>query len=269
MLFWPIDKTINLVGEWFGWTDPEKPFSLKTFLHGKIKEGITAVGKIFGFDEKEIEKLLDFNLTDFLFGKPDGVVTKTVGYIKKMFEGVSKFFKDLFGMEEGDDVGIDVAKMFGGVDFQMPNMEELTKNILATIGEKINLVFQDLAEKVFNFLPDLFDINATLAGLFADAGASAAEMMGAKSISKFNVSSGEMDKIKIAPTRPPASATGGGGGAGAGSAVGGGTNVDASSHTEVNQSNNSSFVAPVSPHPPAAGGHGRAGGYGTSAGMWG
>ena len=248
LLFWPIDKAINLVGGWFGWTDPEEPFSLKTFLHGKIKDGIKWVGKLFGFDEKEINKLLDFSLTDFLFG-PTGVVTKTVGFIKGMFEGVSKFFKDLFGTEEGDDVGIDISKLFGGLDFEMPDMKNITENILAQVGEKLNNAMQGIAKKVFDVMPGFADINAKLAGLFADGGVSIAEMMGAKNISKFNVGSGGMDVLKTEPTRPPGGALKGTGGAGAG----GGTNVvtDASSQTNVNQSNNSSYVASLSPHHPA------------------
>ena len=283
LAFYGINLAVNVVKDIFKWGDPEKPFklseflfgdpegvvtkviswfktllgfgeedkklkepfSLKTFLLDKIKDGIKWIGTLFGFDEEESKSLLDFSLTDFLFGKT-GVITKVIDSIKGMFEGVSKFFKDLFGMGEGDNAGIDMSKLFGGISFEIPDFGDITGNIMGSIGEKINAALQWMAKKVTNDVPM---VGGKLGELFADLGVTAAEIFGAKNISKYNVDSGKMDVIKTEPTRPP-----GGSLKGAGDADGSGaTNVvtDARQNTNVNQSNNSSYVASLSPHHPA------------------
>ena len=167
LAFYGINLAVNVVKDIFKWGDPEKPFklseflfgdpegvvtkviswfktllgfgeedkklkepfSLKTFLLDKIKDGIKWIGTLFGFDEEESKSLLDFSLTDFLFGKT-GVITKVIDSIKGMFEGVSKFFKDLFGMGEGDNAGIDMSKLFGGISFEIPDFGDITGNIM-------------------------------------------------------------------------------------------------------------------------------------------
>ena len=135
LVFWPIDKAINMIGQWFGWTDPEEPFSLKTFLGDKIKEGIKWVGTLFGFDEKEINKLLDFSLTDFLFGK-DGIVTSVVNFFKNIFspdfdimKSVEKAIDNIFGKFT------DMFNKIINFDF----MGWITENI-AGVGEVIEVV---------------------------------------------------------------------------------------------------------------------------------
>ena len=286
LAFYGINLAVNVVKDIFKWGDPEKPFklseflfgdpegvvtkviswfktllgfgeedkklkepfSLKTFLLDKIKDGIKWIGTLFGFDEEESKSLLDFSLTDFLFGKT-GVITKVIDSIKGMFEGVSKFFKDLFGMGEGDNAGIDMSKLFGGISFEMPNFGDITDNIMSSVGEKINNALQWMAQKVANLFP--FPGRDSLAELFADLGVTAAEMFDAKNISKFNVDSGKMDVIKTEPTRPPGSALGSGMGGGPGGGQGA-VNANVVAPQTSNSSVEQKFSTPPSPQNPAA-----------------
>ena len=285
LAFYGINLAVNVVKDIFKWGDPEKPFklseflfgdpegvvtkviswfktllgfgeedkklkepfSLKTFLLDKIKDGIKWIGTLFGFDEEESKSLLDFSLTDFLFGKT-GVITKVIDSIKGMFEGVSKFFKDLFGMGEGDDAGIDMSKLFGGISFEIPDFGDITGNIMGSIGEKINAALQWMAKKVTNDVPM---VGGKLGELFADLGVTAAEIFGAKNISKYNVDSGKMDVIKTEPTRPPGSALGSGMGGGPGGGQGA-VNANVVAPQTSNSSVEQKFSTPPSPQNPAA-----------------
>ena len=285
LAFYGINLAVNVVKDIFKWGDPEKPFklseflfgdpegvvtkviswfktllgfgeedkklkepfSLKTFLLDKIKDGIKWIGTLFGFDEEESKSLLDFSLTDFLFGKT-GVITKVIDSIKGMFEGVSKFFKDLFGMGEGDNAGIDMSKLFGGISFEIPDFGDITGNIMGSIGEKINAALQWMAKKVTNDVPM---VGGKLGELFADLGVTAAEIFGAKNISKYNVDSGKMDVIKTEPTRPPGSALGSGMGGGPGGGQGA-VNANVVAPQTSNSSVEQKFSTPPSPQNPAA-----------------
>ena len=285
LAFYGINLAVNVVKDIFKWGDPEKPFklseflfgdpegvvtkviswfktllgfgeedkklkepfSLKTFLLDKIKDGIKWIGTLFGFDEEESKSLLDFSLTDFLFGKT-GVITKVIDSIKGMFKGVSKFFKDLFGMGEGDNAGIDMSKLFGGISFEIPDFGDITGNIMGSIGEKINAALQWMAKKVTNDVPM---VGGKLGELFADLGVTAAEIFGAKNISKYNVDSGKMDVIKTEPTRPPGSALGSGMGGGPGGGQGA-VNANVVAPQTSNSSVEQKFSTPPSPQNPAA-----------------
>ena len=169
---------------------------------------------------------------------------------------------------KGAAKGFDIGSMFGGVDFEFPSIE----NIMARVGERINDVFQMIAQKIhpMEWIPK--KLTGALAGLFADGGYAAAQMMGAKNISKFNVESGEMDVLKTEPSRPPGAALKGEAGAGAGGPGGGQGAVNA--NVDASQTNTSSVEQKFSTPLPAhywksagdAGTRGRTGGGGYD--MW-
>ena len=129
----------------------------------------------------------------------------------------------------------------------MPNFGDITDNIMGSVGEKINNALQWMAQKVAGMW---WPGAESLGELFADLGVTAAEIFGAKNISKYNVDSGKMDVIRTEPTRPPGSALGSGMGGGPGG--GQGTAVvapvtDASQNSSVEQK----FSTPLSPQNPA------------------
>ena len=274
------DSIIAMFDKFVAWvqllfTDPVEAIKvyIKGYLHllndfggwiynNAIKPVVDWIGGLFGKKEGETSKSIE----DWVGDKLKKVTNFAEEIYKKYIEPVTKWVSDMFSDDDskGAAKGFDIGSMFGGVDFEFPSIE----NIMARVGERINDVFQMIAQKIhpMEWIPK--KLTGALAGLFADGGFAAAQMMGAKNISKFNVESGEMDVLKTEPSRPPGAALKGEAGAGAG---GGSTNLtDASTKQTVNSTNTTKVSQPLPPHhwksASDAGTRGRTGGGGYD--MW-
>ena len=160
-------------------------FSLENLLKGglalldlvmyPINLAINTIKDIFKWGDPE----KPFRFSDFLFG-PEGVVTKVVN-----------FFKNMFGAGKTEDGGFSFAKMFGSLDFEMPSVT----SIMAAVGNKLNDIFQGMAKGIVGM--DIPFVSEGLGKFFANAGVSAASMMGATSISKYNAETKKVEEGTI------------------------------------------------------------------------
>lgn len=160
-------------------------FSLENLLKGglalldlvmyPINLAINTIKDIFKWGDPE----KPFRFSDFLFG-PEGVVTKVVN-----------FFKNMFGAGKTEDGGFSFSKMFGSLDFEMPSVT----SIMAAVGNKLNDIFQGMAKGIVGM--DIPFVSEGLGKFFANAGVSAASMMGATSISKYNAETKKVEEGTI------------------------------------------------------------------------
>ena len=195
------DKILKVFSNFFS-SEPEKGyFSITKFISDKIdslskffdtlempdpikfiSDQINSLSKFF--DTLEMPDPIKFLKT--LLGNTIDLLTNPVDYIynrvlKPAIDGIASLFGSGFEMPE--------------MDLSLPSFDiPAPGDILATVGSKINDVFQSLAKSIasIRFLPG----KETLAGFMSDAGTSAGNLFGAENLSKFNVGSGKMEVPK-------------------------------------------------------------------------
>lgn len=171
----PKETLEKLVGDTIEWITN---FSTKAY-EKYIEPAITWVTEKFSIVPDSIGNLVGDAL-DWITNFPTKVYEKyikpVVDWAKKLFSSEDEKPEDVGKLSLGDSFS-DVKGMFD--DF---SITDITKNILATVGEKINNVFQWLAEKV-NAIKLL---GPKLSPLMADAGITAGSFFGAKNLKRFS-----------------------------------------------------------------------------------
>jgi len=171
----PKETLEKLVGDTIEWITN---FSTKAY-EKYIEPAITWVTEKFSTVSDSIESLVGDKF-DWITNFPTKVYEKyiepVVDWAKKLFSSEDEKPEDVGKLSLGDSFS-DVKGMFD--DF---SITDITKNILATVGEKINNVFQWLAEKV-NAIKLL---GPKLSPIMADAGITAGSFFGAKNLKRFS-----------------------------------------------------------------------------------
>ena len=172
------DKILKVFSNLFSSEPEEGYFSITKF----ISDQIDSLFKFFDTLEMPdpIQALKTFlgNTIDLLINPVDYIYNRV---LKPAIDGIASLFGSGFEMPE--------------MDLSLPSFDiPAPGDILATVGSKINDVFQSLAESIasISFLPG----KETLAGFISDAGTSAGNLFGAENLSKFNVGSGKMEVPK-------------------------------------------------------------------------
>ena len=195
------DKILKVFSNLFSLEPEEGYFSITKF----ISDQIDSLFKFFDtfempdpikFISDQIDSLFTFfdtlkmpdpiQVLKTLLGNYIDLLTNPVDYIynrvlKPAIDGIACLFGSGFEMPE--------------MDLSLPSFDiPAPGDILATVGSKINDVFQSLAESIasISFLPG----KETLARFISDAGTSAGNLFGAENLSKFNVGSGKMEVPK-------------------------------------------------------------------------
>jgi len=171
----PKETLEKLVGDTIEWITN---FSTKVY-EKYIEPAITWVTENFSTVSDSIGNLVG-DAIDWITNFPTKVYEKyikpVVDWAKKLFSSEDEKPEDVGKLSLGDSFS-DVKVMFD--DF---SITDITKNILATVGEKINNVFQWLAEKI-NAIKWL---GPKLSPLMAEAGITAGSFFGAKNLKRFS-----------------------------------------------------------------------------------
>jgi len=161
-------------------SEPEKGyFSITKFISDQIDSLFTFFDTLEMPDPIQVLKTLLGNTIDLLTNPVDYIYNRV---LKPAIDGIASLFGSDFEMPE--------------MDLSLPSFDiPAPGDILATVGSKINDVFQSLAKSIasIRFLPG----KETLAGFISDAGTKAGNLFGAENLSKFNVGSKSADKMDI------------------------------------------------------------------------
>jgi phage-related protein len=115
-------------------------------------------------------------ITNFQTKVYEKYIKPVVDWAKKLFSSEDEKPEDVGKLSLGDSFS-NVKDMFD--DF---SITDITKNILATVGERLNNVFQLLAEKINS----IKWLGPRLSPLLADAGITAGSFFGAKNLKRFS-----------------------------------------------------------------------------------
>jgi hypothetical protein len=172
------DKILKVFSNLFS-SKPEKGyFSITKFISDQIDSLFKFFDTLEMPDPIQVLKTLLGNYIDLLTNPVDYIYNRV---LKPAIDGIASLFGSGFEMPE--------------MDLSLPSFDiPAPGDILATVGSKINDVFQSLAESIasIRFLPG----KETLARFISDAGTSAGNLFGAENLSKFNVGSGKMEVPK-------------------------------------------------------------------------
>jgi len=161
-------------------SEPEKGyFSITKFISDQIDSLFTFFDTLEMPDPIQVLKTLLGNYIDYLNNPVDYIYNRV---LKPAIDAIASLFGSDFEMPE--------------MDLSLPSFDiPAPGDILATVGSKINDVFQSLAKSIasIRFLPG----KETLAGFISDAGTKAGNLFGAENLSKFNVGSKSADKMDI------------------------------------------------------------------------
>lgn len=172
------DKILKVFSNLFSSEPEEGYFSITKFISDQIDSLFTFFDTLEMPDPIQVLKTLLGNTIDLLTNPVDYIYNRV---LKPAIDGIASLFGSDFEMPE--------------MDLSLPSFDiPAPGDILATVGSKINDVFQSLAESIasISFLPG----KETLAGFISDAGTSAGNLFGAENLSKFNVGSGKMEVPK-------------------------------------------------------------------------
>ena len=172
------DKILKVFSNLFSSEPEEGYFSITKFISDQIDSLFTFFDTLEMPDPIQVLKTLLGNTIDLLTNPVDYIYNRV---LKPAIDGIASLFGSGFEMPE--------------MDLSLPSFDiPAPGDILATVGSKINDVFQSLAESIasISFLPG----KETLAGFISDAGTSAGNLFGAENLSKFNVGSGKMEVPK-------------------------------------------------------------------------
>jgi hypothetical protein len=179
------DKILKVFSNLFS-SKPEKGyFSITKFISDQIDSLFTFFDTLKMPNPIQVLKTLLGNNIDLLTNPVDYIYNRV---LKPAIDGIASLFGSGFEMPEMD---LSLPSM----DLSLPSFDiPAPGDILATVGSKINDVFQSLAESIasMRFLPG----KETLAGFISDAGTSAGNLFGAENLSKFNVGSEKMEVPK-------------------------------------------------------------------------
>ena len=172
------DKILKVFSNLFS-SKPEKGyFSITKFISDQIDSLFKFFDTLEMPDPIQVLKTLLGNYIDLLTNPVDYIYNRV---LKPAIDGIASLFGSDFKMPE--------------MDLSLPSFDiPAPGDILATVGSKINDVFQSLAESIasIRFMPG----KETLARFISDAGTSAGNLFGAENLSKFNVGSGKMEVPK-------------------------------------------------------------------------
>ena len=172
------DKILKVFSNLFS-SKPEKGyFSITKFISDQIDSLFKFFDTLEMPDPIQVLKTLLGNYIDLLTNPVDYIYNRV---LKPAIDGIASLFGSDFKMPE--------------MDLSLPSFDiPAPGDILATVGSKINDVFQSLAESIasIRFMPG----KETLAKFISDAGTSAGNLFGAENLSKFNVGSGKMEVPK-------------------------------------------------------------------------
>ena len=172
------DKILKVYSNLFSSKPEEGYFSITKFIIDQIDSLFKFFDTLEMPDPIQVLKTLLGNYIDLLTNPVDYIYNRV---LKPAIDGIASLFGSDFKMPE--------------MDLSLPSFDiPAPGDILATVGSKINDVFQSLAESIasIRFLPG----KETLAGFMSDAGTSAGNLFGAENLSKFNVGSGKMEVPK-------------------------------------------------------------------------
>ena len=172
------DKILKVFSNLFSSEPEEGYFSITKFISDQIDSLFKFFDTLEMPDPIQVLKTLLGNYIDLLTNPVDYIYNRV---LKPAIDGIASLFGSDFKMPE--------------MDLSLPSFDiPAPGDILATVGSKINDVFQSLAESIasIRFLPG----KETLAGFMSDAGTSAGNLFGAENLSKFNVGSGKMEVPK-------------------------------------------------------------------------
>jgi hypothetical protein len=189
-----VEEIISGIATWFKelFADPKETLGN---LVGDTIEWITNfASKVY---EKYIKPVVDWVTDKFstVSGSIGSLVGDTFDWItnfptkvyEKYIKPVVDWAKKLFSSEDEkpEDVGkLSLGDSFSNVKdmFDDFSITDITKNILATVGERLNNVFQLLAEKINS----IKWLGPRLSPLLADAGITAGSFFGAKNLKRFS-----------------------------------------------------------------------------------
>ena len=172
------DKILKVFSNLFSSEPEEGYFSITKFISDQIDSLFKFFDTLEMPDPIQVLKTLLGNYIDLLTNPVDYIYNRV---LKPAIDGIASLFGSDFKMPE--------------MDLSLPSFDiPAPGDILATVGSKINDVFQSLAKSIasIRFLPG----KETLAGFISDAGTSAGNLFGAENLSKFNVGSGKMEVPK-------------------------------------------------------------------------
>jgi len=172
------DKILKVFSNLFSSEPEEGYFSITKFISDQIDSLFTFFDTLEMPDPIQVLKTLLGNTIHLLTNPVDYIYNRV---LKPAIDGIASLFGSGFEMPE--------------MDLSLPSFDiPAPGDILATVGSKINDVFQSLAESIasISFLPG----KETLAGFISDAGTSAGNLFGAENLSKFNAGSGKMEVPK-------------------------------------------------------------------------
>lgn len=172
------DKILKVFSNLFSSEPEEGYFSITKFISDQIDSLFTFFDTLEMPDPIQVLKTLLGNTIDLLTNPVDYIYNRV---LKPAIDGIASLFGSDFEMPE--------------MDLSLPSFDiPAPGDILATVGSKINDVFQSLAESIasISFLPG----KETLAGFISDAGTSAGNLFGAENLSKFNAGSEKMEVPK-------------------------------------------------------------------------
>ena len=170
------DKILKVYSNLFSSEPDEGYFSITKFISDQIDSLFKFFDTLEMPDPIQALKTLLGNTIDLLTNPVDYIYNRV---LKPAIDGIASLFGSDFEMPE--------------MDLSLPSFDiPAPGDILATVGSKINDVFQSLAESIasISFLPG----KETLARFISDAGTSAGNLFGAENLSKFNVGS---EKIEV------------------------------------------------------------------------
>jgi len=163
------DKILKVFSNLFSSEPEEGYFSITKFISDQIDSLFKFFDTLEMPDPIQVLKNLLGNYIDYLTNPVDYIYNRI---LKPAIDAIASLFGSDFEMPE--------------MDLSLPSFDiPAPGDILATVGSKINDVFQSLAESIasISFLPG----KETLAGFISDAGTSAGNLFGAENLSKFNV----------------------------------------------------------------------------------
>jgi len=184
-----VDGVLKFARNLFAAEPEDGTFSIRKWINDTIdtamtnaKNNLAAVGDVFS----GIWKFA----TNLFSADPENGYFSIVKWVGDKIKSVRESITNLFSSSDTDGGGsFDLSSILPSLDFEFPSVD----NILPMIGERINDLFQGMAEGI----NDVRFVGGTLAGFFSDAGAAAANLFGAQSIQKYNPDTGTRETMQL------------------------------------------------------------------------